>query len=380
MVAVRHILATDLRQAFVSQFETLLNDDLLFGTGYTSSNVMRPLVFSTIADLVHHIRLDLTSNMIIRVINIYARCFHDPSLPYGIQTMSAKLLLNLMDCVNSDKIEVELRRPLSMKILTVLLRKYYRMSKVVEEINKQRFNSNEKGEKIIDAFWEDPLKSRIICSDSISADNGKDNVRDIKFVLKTVTAGIKSIILSFKTNYISFNPESDTHIHAANAFSHSCNFTLDESRLFIEMFRNGVACFDICQSDILPSNVYSTGSSITSISSEDKELVDQFAYIFTLLDPYIFQDVISSNMDYLFEKIVTNPVLLIVPQYFLAINTVSRNFSGILIKFLMDKFELIGDNVAQSSALLRLFKLLFLAISVYPDENERMIEIGNFLE
>ena len=186
MVAVRHILATDLRQAFVSQFETLLNDDLLFGTGYTSSNVMRPLVFSTIADLVHHIRLDLTSNMIIRVINIYARCFHDPSLPYGIQTMSAKLLLNLMDCVNSDKIEVELRRPLSMKILTVLLRKYYRMSKVVEEINKQRFNSNEKGEKIIDAFWEDPLKSRIICSDSISADNGKDNVRDIKFVLNQI--------------------------------------------------------------------------------------------------------------------------------------------------------------------------------------------------
>ena len=46
----------------------------------------------------------------------------------------------------------------------------------------------------------------------------------------------------------------------------------------------------------------------------------------------------------------------------------------------MDKFELIGDNAAQSSAFLRLFKLLFLAISVYPDENERMIEIGNFLE
>lgn len=375
-MAVRHILATDLRQAFVAQFETLLDDELLFGIGYTSSNVMRPLVFSTMADLVHHIRLDLSSNMIIKVIDIYARCFHDPSLPYGIQTMSAKLLLNLMDCVNSDKIEVELRRPLLMKILSILLRKYYRLSKVVEEINKRRFDSSLKSEKVFDSYWEDPLKCRVICSDSISADSGKDNIRDIKFVLKTVTAGVKSIILSFKTNYISFNSETDAPFHPANAFANSCNFTLEESRLFVDMFRDGVACFDICQSEVSPSGNSPNGnnvSSVTSISAEDKELVDQFAYIFTLLDPYIFQDVLSAHMEYLFDKIVNNPLLLIIPQYFLAINTVSRNFAGILIKFLMEKFEIIGENSAQSNALLRMFKLIFLAVSVYPDENEQMI-------
>jgi transformation/transcription domain-associated protein len=372
LVAVRHILATDLRQAFVSQFETLLDDELLFGIGYTSSSVMRPLVFSTMADLVHHIRLDLSSNMIIRVIDIYARCFHDPSLPYGIQTMSAKLLLNLMDCVNSDKIDVDLRRPLSMKILSILLRKYSRMAKVVEEINIRKFDPLTKNEKPFDMFWEDPLKSRVICSDSISADSGKDNIRDIKFVLKTVTAGVKSIILSFKTNYISFNPDTDPPVHPANAFSNSCNFTLEESRLFIDMFHDGVACFDICQSEVL-SSTNGSNSSLTSISAEDKELVDQFAYIFTLLDPYIFQDVLSAHLEYLFERIVKNPLLLIIPQYFLAINTVSRNFAGVLIKFLVEKFETIGDNSAQSNALLRLFKLIFLAVSVYPDENEQMI-------
>lgn len=371
---MRHILATDLRQAFVTQFETLLDDELLFGIGYTSGIVMRPLVFSTMADLVHHIRLDLSSQMIIKVIDIYARCFHDPTLPYGIQTMSAKLLLNLMDCVNSDKIDIDLRRPLSMKILAILLRKYYRLSKVVEEINKRRSNPSSKQEKTYDAFWEDPSKSRVVCSDSISADSGKDVVRDIKFILKTVTAGIKSIILSFKTNYISFNPETDPPVHPVNAFSNSCNFSLEETRLFLDMFHDGVACFDICQSEVLngASGNNSSGP-VTSISAEDKELVDQFAYCFTLLDPYIFQDVLSTHMEYLFDRIVKNPLLLIIPQYFLAINTVSRNFAGILIKFLMEKFECIGENSATSSSLLRLFKLIFLAVSVYPDENEQMI-------
>lgn len=372
-MAVRHILATELRQAFVAQFENLLDENLLFGVGYTSSSVMRPLVFSTIADLVHHIRLDLSPKMIIKVIDMYSRCFHDPTLPYGIQTMSAKLLLNLMDCVNNEKMNPELRRPLSMKILSILLRKYFRLAKIVAEINSRRFGSDSNAtsaDKSFDIFWDDPLKCRTINSDVISADNGKDNIRDIKFILKTITAGVKSILLSFKTNYLSFNPENENVSLSQNTsvFSNSCNFTLNESKLFIDMFRDGVSCFDICQSELN----YGT-SSITSISSEDKDLVDQFAYIFTLLDPYIFQDVISAHIEFLFEKLVKNPLLLIIPQYFLAINSVSRNFAGILIKFLMDKFELIGENSIQGNALLRLFKLVFLAVSVYPDENEHMI-------
>jgi transformation/transcription domain-associated protein len=379
-VAVRHILATELRTAFVGEFETLLNDELLFGVGYTAGNVMRPLVYSTIADLVHHIRLDLSAETILRVIDIYARCLHDPSLPYGIQTMSAKLLLNLMDCVNGDKMDPQMRRPVTMKILTILLCKYRRLARIVKEVNKRRFNQAEEFNRGFDVYWDDPDNARLINSDMISADSNRDIVRDIKFILKTITAGVKSIILSFKTNYISFatiNPnEPQASADPSNTFAGSCNFTLAESKLFIDFFRDGVACFDICQveSSMSPSaSAIPSTTNSTSISAEDKDLVDQFAYIFTLLDPYIFQDVLSAHLEYLFGKIVKNPLLLIIPQYFLAINTVSRNFSGILIKFLMDKFEMVGESSIHGSSLLRLFKLVFLAVSVYPDENEQMI-------
>ncbi len=363
----------------MSEFETLLDDELLFGVGYTAGSVMRPLVYSTIADLVHHIRLDLSAETILRVIDIYARCFHDPSLPYGIQTMSAKLLLNLMDCVNGEKMDPQMRRPVTMKILSILLCKYRRLARIVEEVNKHRFGGADDYNRGFDVYWDDPEHERLINSDMISADSNRDIVRDIKFILKTITAGVKSIILSFKTNYISFNPnnpnEPQPSADPSSTFAGSCNFTLAESKLFIEFFRDGVACFDICQVESTPSTPSSPAATpnSTSISAEDKELVDQFAYIFTLLDPYIFQDVLSAHLEYLFGKIVKNPLLLIIPQYFLAINTVSRNFSGILIRFLMDKFEMVGESSIQGSSLLRLFKLVFLAVSVYPDENEQMI-------
>lgn len=71
----------------------------------TSFETLRPLAHSTLADLVHHVRsevsalmlglvtnsnapLQLTLKQLSRTIYLYSRNIHDPSLPMGIQTMS----------------------------------------------------------------------------------------------------------------------------------------------------------------------------------------------------------------------------------------------------------------------------------------------------
>ncbi len=59
----------------------------------------RPLAYSTLADLVHHVRTELSLGQLSRVVYLFSRNIHDPSLPYNIQTMSAKLLLNLVECI-----------------------------------------------------------------------------------------------------------------------------------------------------------------------------------------------------------------------------------------------------------------------------------------
>ena len=59
----------------------------------------RPLAFSMLADLIHHIRADLSPAQLERTIYIYSCNLHDNTMIPSIQTMCAKLLLNLIECI-----------------------------------------------------------------------------------------------------------------------------------------------------------------------------------------------------------------------------------------------------------------------------------------
>jgi len=105
LVATRHILATDFRKAFLVHLDELLDEQKLIGAGRTCYETLRPLAYSTLADLVHHVRMELQLPQFVRVVQLYCRNLHDPSLPYSIKIMSAKLLLNLIESIarrNSD--------------------------------------------------------------------------------------------------------------------------------------------------------------------------------------------------------------------------------------------------------------------------------------
>lgn len=63
--------------------------------------VHRPLAYSTLADLVHHVRQNLPLTDLSLAVQLFAKNIDDESLPSNIQTMSCKLLLNLVDCIRS---------------------------------------------------------------------------------------------------------------------------------------------------------------------------------------------------------------------------------------------------------------------------------------
>mgnify|MGYP001577851113 FL=1 len=50
-----------------------------------------------LADLIHHVRAELTLAQLARIVHVYSANVHDPTLGAAIQTMCSKLLLNLID-------------------------------------------------------------------------------------------------------------------------------------------------------------------------------------------------------------------------------------------------------------------------------------------
>jgi transformation/transcription domain-associated protein len=68
--ATRHILATDFRRGFFRHVDALLDERILLGTYAKSSDhaVLRPLGYSTLADLVHHARALLNMRQLSRFV------------------------------------------------------------------------------------------------------------------------------------------------------------------------------------------------------------------------------------------------------------------------------------------------------------------------
>ena len=56
-----------------------------------------------LADLIHHVRHDLSVSQLTHMVTLYSRNLHDVSLPLSIQTMSAKLLVNLIESLKKPE-------------------------------------------------------------------------------------------------------------------------------------------------------------------------------------------------------------------------------------------------------------------------------------
>ncbi|CAN0007988.1 unnamed protein product, partial [Laminaria digitata] len=120
LVATRHILATDFRKGFFSEVDRMLDEELLVGPGRQARETLRPLAYSTLADLVHHVKDRIDLAQVSRVIQVFSRNIHDPSLPIPIQTTSVRLLLNLVDYIfHNDDPDPQRGKRLLQRVLKV---------------------------------------------------------------------------------------------------------------------------------------------------------------------------------------------------------------------------------------------------------------------
>lgn len=60
--------------------EKLFDEDILLGRGWTTHESLRPLAYSTLADLVHHVRKQLSLTDLAKAAYLFSKNVHDDSL------------------------------------------------------------------------------------------------------------------------------------------------------------------------------------------------------------------------------------------------------------------------------------------------------------
>ncbi|KAK4510703.1 uncharacterized protein ATC70_005136 [Mucor velutinosus] len=416
LVATRHILSTDFRSSFVPKIDLLLNEKVLIGTGVTSHDTLRPLAYSMLADLVHHIRSELTPSQLYRTVYIYSRNLHDATLAPSIQTMCGKLLLNLIDCIIKIPNKKE-GRDLLMRILDAFASKFAALNIQFKSCLKQHIRKNKKTstksttdsepnaaaataannmEGIInDDFDFD--RARSIHTASFALDPQQDGIKDGRFLFKNLAIGLKPLFIGLR--HCNPTPPLDANVQIYSSFARG--FSEDDIHVFLRVFKEGIMCFEyynienygpdgtlpneiIKQEDVDEGSIGANDLSLkigTQVAAE-KEILDMFAIVFTLLDPAVFQEIFVSQMNFFFDRMLINTSLVHIAQYFLVNDISSQGFAAILFRFLIDRIDHLGEeNMHYSAVMLHLFRLAFMAVNLFPDANEVTLQpyLGNLV-
>ncbi|RMZ92452.1 hypothetical protein DV736_g312, partial [Chaetothyriales sp. CBS 134916] len=390
LVAIRHIINFNYRKIFLNTIDDLLDERVLIGDGLTVYETMRPLAYSMLADLIHHVRESLDRDQIRKTIEVYTRNLHDDFPGTSFQTMSAKLLLNMAESITKLEDKEDARYFLIM-ILDALGDKFaamnhqypnaVKLSKQYAAKTKDSDPESYMDDKDhvpdwdeVDIFHATPIKT------SNPRDRGADPVADNKFLFRNLVNGLKSLFFQLKD----CNPATlslDPAILPTNWAEVSSGYNAEEVRVVTKLFHEGARAFRYYGADPPPTEIQFTSPlelmashTMSLMSVEEKGLLENFGTVFHCLDLATFHEVFQSEIPHLHDLMFEHTALLHLPQFFLASETTSPAFAGMVLQYLMDKLPEVGSSdIKKSSILMRMFKLSFMAVTLFSQQNEAVL-------
>lgn len=393
LVAIRHIINFNFRKIFLKKIDELLDERTLIGDGLTVYETMRPLAYSMLADLIHHLRDTLKKEQIRRTIEVYTKNLHDDFPGTSFQTMSAKLLLNMAECIAKVEPKQDARHFLIM-ILNAIGDKFQAMNRQIGnaeklsaqytvpmiEVHAENYLADKDNPPQLDAvdiFSATPIKT------SNPRERNSDPIADNKFLFKNLLHGLKNLFYQLRyTNPLKTEEQegaSKPEGSPANWHELSFGYNAEELQVLIKLFHEGCKVFkyyginkprketqNLTAGELLAAQQTATG--------EEKELLETFATVFHHVDPAAFHEVFQQEIPHLYNMCFEHPPVLHIAQFLLASEATSPNFCGMLLQFLMGKIEEVGTaDTEKASILLRLFKLSFMAVTLFAPQNEQVL-------
>ncbi|GMF16786.1 unnamed protein product [Phytophthora lilii] len=390
-VAARHIISTDFRRGFYPQLEQLMNDDVLVGKGRCSFYQIRPLAYSTLADMIHHVRDMLTLAQVSTIVDFYGKRIHDPTLPISIQTTSIRLLLNLVDIsAKNEDTDAWKGRNILSRILLIISGKFGTTLANLPMALATTLRSKSSGDRsdLLEGGAMDKIKQSSLLpkdvvkktpyekklealllphmrvqrpADSISEE--EPSIRDIKSLLRTMILGVRAVIWC-TANYRNPHAKDLSTVDATNtadgsgmagtANAHGIHTGLNVHAMDVVASAPGRTptggtehLYPLTDDErLLIAKVLRNGlrcfilyTLSENTLSEEKQMLDHFAGAFTVLDAADFRDLFISNIQLLYECILQDHAILTIPQHFLANSNVSCWFAEILLKFLITQMK-----------------------------------------
>lgn len=190
------------------------------------------------------------------------------------------------------------------------------------------------------------------------------SVTDYRSLVKTLVCGVKTITWGCTAC------KASTSLAQMGAKQ----FQPHETLVFIRLVKWALKALDIYTINIGTVPIGPVRLNQQNIrNKEEKEVLEHFSTVFSAMNAQTFHEIFSTTIEYVVERVYKNSTLQVVPNTLLATPSTSPTFATVLVEYLLERMEEMGSNVERSNLYLRLFKLVFGSVSLFPQENENML-------
>ncbi|KAL6959953.1 non-specific serine,threonine protein kinase [Sarracenia purpurea var. burkii] len=368
LVALKHVLGTDFKRGLFPLIDTLLEERVIVGTGRACFETLRPLAYSLLAEIVHHVRGDLSLSQLSRIIYLFSSNMHDASLSLSIHTTCARLMLNLVEPIfekGVDQPSMDEARILLGRILDAFVGKFNTFKRTIPQLLEE--GEEGKDRSTLKSKLELPVQA--VLNVQVPVEHSKE-VSDCKNLIRTLVMGMKTIIWSITHAHLPRSQVSpSTHVTPPQVLGPtSSNSSVPQP--FKGMREDEV----LKASGVLKSGVHCLA--LFKEKDEEREMVHLFSQILAIMEPRDLMDMFSLCMPELFECMISNTQLVHIFSTLLQAPKVFRPFADVLVNFLVSsKIDVLKHPDSPAAKLvLHLFLFLFSAVAKAPSDCERILQ------
>ncbi|KAH7909445.1 hypothetical protein BJ138DRAFT_1066999 [Hygrophoropsis aurantiaca] len=333
MVVLRHLIGTPHRKALLPYMDKLFNENILLGEGVGSRETLRPAAYAAVADLVHHLRGELTTNQLARVAKLYSVLIHNPYLSYNLHTLFAKMMFGLIENITTKDTPQGAARILGAMFETCV-DKVDALTCILEDA-LERVEKAKKGSDP-DADFVLIEKARPVAGAVYAVEKPEEVMLECRLLFRTLLHGFRVCLVGLK----------------------KCDAPVPDGTLIFRLFESCIKCMALFDAEV----------------REAQEVTEWFVSVLLEVNLHVFQEVWTHKIELFFSAAQKRPNLLHIPQLFFSRESVSATLEAIVLRFLIERLPLLGEYDDTTAVVsIRLFKMSFNAVTTFPATNEPIL-------
>ncbi|KAF8138723.1 FAT domain-containing protein [Boletus edulis] len=333
MVVLRHLIGTPHRKALLPQIDKLFNERILLGNGIGSQETLRPSAYAAIADLVHHVRSELSVDQLARVSKLYSTLIHNPYLGNNLHTLFAKMMFGLIENITTKDTPQGAARILSAMFETCVDR-VDAMTNVLDDA-LDRLERAKVGDDVPSPALQIE-RARPVAAAVYAVEKPEEVIHECRLLFRTLLHGFRVCLVGLK----------------------KCEGPIPDGTVIFRLFTSCIKCMALFDAEPREAN----------------EVMDWFSSVLLEVNLHVFQEVWTHKVELFFQAAQKRPALLHICQLLFNREPVSPTLVAIVLRFLIDRLPLLGEYDDQTAVVtIRLFKMAFSAVTTFPVPNEPIL-------